>query len=365
MVAAFTLNNISWKRILLFLLIILVPNYLVMQVQLVGPVDDLVAIGTAIDLVIILPLAIYFLGFKKRVSWLALCAFIFWGLLLANWIIPAEADRYLTYFNKSVIVLEVSVILLEAVLLIAIIKRIPLLIKNYHEEKERHYHFLISLSAATERTFTFKNEKLNKFKLILRILATDIAAVYYSLFSWRKKAPALENGRTFTFHKDGGYQGVFFMLVHAMVLEVIAVHILVAQVSHVAAWILTLFDVYALLFIIADYQAIRLSPVVVDDRGIHFQKGVRQYGFIEWEKINAIRKNEKSPKEVAKDRESISLALNGMEPEPVPYVLDLTKPVEIRQLFGFKKVIRSIYVRMDQPHLFHETINEHLKKRGC
>ncbi|KAB8130736.1 hypothetical protein F9U64_13980 [Gracilibacillus oryzae] len=363
MVGTFPVNNIDWKRIIIFLLIILVPNYLVMQVQLVGPVDDLVGIGTAIDLVIILPLAIYFLGFKKRVSWLVLCAFIFWGLLLANWMIPNEADGYLTYFNYSVIMLEAAVILVEVILFIAIVRRMPRLIQSYHTEKKQHYHFLSSFSVAIVKTFTFKNKHINKFQLILRVFATDIAAIYYSLFSWRKKAPVADSGHTFTFHKDGGYQGVFFMLVHAMVLEVIAVHILVSQVSHVAAWILTFFDIFALLFIIADYQAIRLSPVVLDEKGLHFQKGIRQYGFITWEQISELRKNEKSPKETAKDRESISLALHGLEQEPIPYVIELNEPVEIRQLFGLKKIIRSIYFKMDQSHLFFETVTDYLAKR--
>ncbi|MFC4402588.1 hypothetical protein [Gracilibacillus xinjiangensis] len=363
MVGSFAITNINWKRIIIFLLLALIPNYLIMQVQLVGPVDDLVGIGTAIDLVIILPLAIYFLGFKKRVPLLVLFAFIFWGMLLANWIIPREADGYLTYFNYSVIILEAGIICLELFLFLAILKRLPLLLENYKKEKNHHYHFLISLSAAAERAFSFKNEKLNKFRLVIRFLVTDIAAIYYSLFSWRQKAPVLANGHTFTFHKDGGYQGIIFMLVHAMILEVVAVHILVAQFSHVAAWILTIFDVYALLFIIADYQAIRLSSIVLDEKGIHFQKGVRQYGFIKWGQISEIRKNDKSPKEAAKDRESISLALHGIEQEPIPYVLQLNEPVEIHQLFGFKKSIKSIYVKLDQPHLFNERINDYLEKR--
>jgi hypothetical protein len=60
-----------------------------------------------------LPLALYFFGFKKRVSWLVLCAFVFWGLLLSNWMIPNEADAFLTYFNHSVILLEAGIILFE------------------------------------------------------------------------------------------------------------------------------------------------------------------------------------------------------------------------------------------------------------
>ncbi|MCP3738043.1 hypothetical protein [Rossellomorea sp. BNER] len=363
MVVSFSLNEIAWKRIILFLFLIIIPNYLVMQVQLVGPVDDMVGLGAAIDLVIILPLVLYFFGFKKRVSWLMLCAFVFWGLLLSNWIIPDEADAYLSYFNHSVIVIEAGVIVLELVLFVAIVKRFPFLIKNHRKEKNMHYHFLLSFSAAIQSTFSFRNERLNKFQFTLRILATDIAAIYYSLFSWRKRAPVMVQGqsRTFTFHKDGSYQGVFIMLVHAMVFEIVAVHVIVSNFSHTAAWILTGLDVYALLFIISDYQAIRLSPVVLDLKGIHFQKGIRQYGFVSWEQIKGVNENTKSPKEVDQDRKSIALALHGLEKDPVPYVIKLKEPVEIQQIFGFKKNIESIYLKMDDPHKFNETVSNYLK----
>ncbi len=364
MTAPFSFESIAWKRIMLLLSLILLPNYLVMQVQLVGPVDDLIGLCTALDLVIILPLVLYFFGFKKRVSWLVLCAFIFWGLLLANWMIPGEADGYLSYFNQSVIVLEAGVIVLELMLFAFLVKRFPLLFANYREEKQRYYHFLLSFSSAIQRTFSFKNERLNKFQFTLRILAIDIAAVYYSLFSWRKSPPVMEHGKghSFTFHKDGSYLGVFMMLVHAMVLEIIAVHIMVAQYSHTVAWLVTGLDIYTLLFIIADYQAIRLSPVVLDSTGIHFQKGIRQYGFVSWEKVSGIGKNEKSVKEVNQDRRSVSLALHGLEKEPIPYVIQLQEPVEIRQIFGFKKTIHTLYVKMDEGHTFYETVAAYIKK---
>ena len=362
---SFSFHTIAWKRIVFFLLLILVPNYLIMQVQLVGPIDNMNGLATTLDLVIILPLILYFFGFKKRMSWLVLCAFMFWGLLLANWMIPNEADAYLSYFNHSVIVVEAGVIVVELFFFIAIVKRLPLLLENHKEKKNMHYHFLLSFSAAIQSTFIFQNEKLNKFQFTLRILATDIAAIYYSLFSWRKNAPILKQGqgRTFTFHKDGSYQGIFLMIVHAMLLEIVAVHVMVAQFSHIAAWIFTGLDIYALLFIISDYQAIRLSPVVLDSYGIHFQKGIRQYGFISWEQVGGVYENNKTTKEVEKDRTSITLALHGLEKEQIPYVVKLNEDVQIHQIFGFKKKIRSIYVKMDEPHEFNKTVCTYLNEQ--
>jgi hypothetical protein len=251
--------------------------------------------------------------------------------------------------------MEAALISFELILFLMIAKRIPVLIRNYKSQKAEHYHFLSSLSAAIQQTFTFRNKHLNKFEMGFRVLATDIAAIYYSLFSWRKKT---EQG--FTFHKDGGYLGVFFMLVHAMLIEIIAVHLMVAQYSHLAAWIITALDVYALLFIISDYQAIRLSPVIMDKKGIHFQKGIREYGCVPWDKIDGLYKND----ELA-GKESVELAFHGLEKEPAPYVIQLKETVEVRKVFGLKKQIRTVFVKMDDPQAFKETFdiyNDYIEK---
>ncbi|GMB08138.1 hypothetical protein EDD69_109105 [Thermolongibacillus altinsuensis] len=68
------------------------------------------------------------------------------------------------------------------------------------------------------------------------------------------------------------------------------VHILVMQWSDIAAWIVTFFDVYFLLFLIADYRAITLSPVVLTEDKMHVQMGIRSFLELEYSNIEAIRR---------------------------------------------------------------------------
>jgi len=353
--AAISLKEIAWKRILFFLLLILIPNYLLMQVQITGWVSHSLGLATAIDLTICLPLIIYFFGFRKRVSILVLIGCMFCGLLLANWMIPNEADGYLSYFNNSFIALEAGIIASEVFIFIIVLKKLPLFIKKIKKEQKNHFHFLLSFSAAIRETFSFENKKLNKFQLVFRILATDISAVYYSLFSWKKKPPIMQNdeGKTFTMHKDGAYLGVFFMLVHAMAIEIVGVHMIIAQFDTILAWVVTVLDIYLLLFIIADYQAIRLSPVVVDSKGLHFQKGIRQYGFVPLNVIQEINENTKSIEEIKQDKKGFSLAIQGIEKERIPHVIELKKPIKVYQFFGYSKKVESIYIKVDDVHEFN------------
>lgn len=153
------------------------------------------------------------------------------------------------------------------------------------------------------------------------------------------------------------------MIVHAMLIEVVAIHFLVMQFSYTIDWIVTAIDIYALLFIIADYQSIRLSPVVVDSKGIHFQKGIRLFGCIDWKDIKNISKNTKTMKEIQKDNKGIAIALHGLEMEKsIPYVISLNRPVEIYQFFGKRKKIEHIYIKMDEPQQFNEVIHSNIVK---
>jgi hypothetical protein len=362
MSATLSIKRIAWKRVLFFMLLIFVPNLLIMQGGIAGPVNDILGLGTAIDLVLVLPLVIFFFGFRKRGSFFILFAFMLGGLLLANWIIPSEADTYLTYFNYPIIAVEASIITFELFLFVTVLRKLPSFMKNFKREQKKHFHFLLSFSQAILHTFSFEKNRLHKLQFILRVLATDIAAIYYSLLSWKKKAPILNktHAHTFTFHKNGAYLGVFFMIVHAMLIEIVAVHLLVAQFSHTIAWIVTMLDIYALLFIIADYQAIRLSPVIVDREGLHFQKGIRLYGFISFQDILEISENTKDIKETEKDQKGISLALHGLEKEETPYVIKLNKPVEVYTYFGKRKNIESIYIKMDEGKQFVEYLSERI-----
>ena len=361
---AFSLREIAWKRILFFLLLVFIPNYLLMQVQIAGWISHDLALVTIIDLTIFLPLMIYFFGFRKRVSILVLLGSMFCGLLLANLIIPIEAGRYLSYFNYSFFALEAAAIALELFIIILILKKLPLFVKSCKKEQEKHYHFLLSFSIAIKGAFSFKNENLNKIQLIFRIIATDISAIYYSLFTWRKSPPLLKagKGKTFTMHKDGAYLGVFFMLVHAMVIEIVGVHMIIAQFDTVLAWVVTVLDIYLLLFIVADYQAIRLSPLVVDSKGLHFQKGIRQYGFVPFNVIQDIHENRKSIEEIKQDKRGFTLAIQGFEKERIPYVIKLKKPIKVYQFFGYSKKVESIYVKTDDSHKFNLSIHEQITK---
>jgi hypothetical protein len=355
MVQAKYLHLISWKALAIALLLIVLPNFLLFKIEVIGPVTPLMTIGSVLDLAIILPLVFYFFVFKSKPSFIIFIPMSFAGLFLVNWLVPDYADHYLNKINKSVILIEGSLILFELLLIVFILKRLPMLKHKVRNEQNNYYHFLRSFIEASKETFSFRFKKLNQYQNMLRFLSTDLAVFYYVFFSWRKnKSVSKQSVDRFTYHLNGEYLGIFIMLIHALTIEIIAVHLLVMQYSHLLAWIVTLFDIYALMFIIADYQAIRQSPIIMDNKAIHIQKGLRFHAAIPYEKIDVIQKNERSENEIRKDKLAIDLTLNGLEKKTPQFEMILKEPILAYTVFGIKKKINCLYITVDEPSKFSE-----------
>ena len=70
--------------------------------------------------------------------------------------------------------------------------------------------------------------------------------------------------------------------------------------------------------------------------------------------------NKKSPEEVKQHRGSVELALHGLEREQLPFVIELNRPIEINQVFGFKKSVERLYVKVDEPYEFRDKFIHYL-----
>jgi hypothetical protein len=349
------LHSISWKALIIALVLIVLPNFLLFKVELIGAVTPLMTLGSVLDLAIILPLVFYFFVFKSKPSFILFIPMSFAGLFLVNWLVPDYADDYLNKINKSVILIEGSLIIFELLLIFFILKRLPMLKHKVRDKQNNYYHFLRSFIEASKETFSFRFKKLNQYQNMLRFLSTDLAVFYYVFFSWRKKkGEQIQAADRFTYHLNGEYLGIFIMLIHALTIEIIAVHLLVMQYSHLLAWIVTLFDLYALLFIIADYQAIRQSPIIMDNKAIHIQKGLRFHAVIPYEMVDVIKKNERSESEIRKDKLAIDLTLNGLEKKTPQFEMILKEPILAYTIFGIKKKIKHLYITVDEPSTFSE-----------
>ncbi|MCD5325831.1 MULTISPECIES: hypothetical protein [Pontibacillus] len=345
---------VAWFRLFLIMGLVLLPNLLVQKFELAGTVTSGAVWGTAVDLLIVFPLACYFFVLRRRPSLIVFVPLMFAGLMALNWIVPDYAREHLWWINRSLIVVEASIIFIELLLFIWVIRYLPVIRRSIREARSSYYHLSMSTVKGIEKAFANVTGRRKTMQRVLGFLITDLSAFYYVFAGKREDVKRYTTAPVFSYHKNSEYLGVFIMIVHGLLIEIIGVHFLVSQWSHTAAWIVTLLDIYALIFVVADYQAIRKSPIILDHKGIHIQKGLRFFTFIPYESIQDIHQTTVTAKECEKDKEAVSLTLPSLETQPPQWTIQLEEPVDVRLVFGLSKKVERIHITVDEPNCFLE-----------
>ncbi len=96
------------------------------------------------------------------------------------------------------------------------------------------------------------------------LCATETTMWYYLLASWRKDTFP-HDFQAFTYHKSTGFLALVGFIVAFGLVEIIAIHLLVAQWSVIAAVLLDVLSLYALAYIIANARAVVINPILVGD----------------------------------------------------------------------------------------------------
>ncbi|MFT4415851.1 hypothetical protein ACLM5H_18485 [Fredinandcohnia humi] len=342
----------SKKSIYIFALLaaaILSTNYMVMSYQIIAPVTDMMIIATLFDLTIVLPLFFYILVVRNRFSLITLLPVTIAGFWYAYFIVPHHDLAVFNYVKYGIYVIEGLFILIELALAIFLLRKIPTLIKNFRHRKEIDFYYPTILRNSFNETFGQK-----KFS---NILVFDFSIFYYGFFVWKKKWVHREYIQDFTIHTNTGYFGVFIMLVHAMLIEVIGVHFLIAQWSTIAAWIFTAFDIYALLWIIADYHAVRLSPIVINDGRLFAQVGVRRSIEVDLDNIKSIQPTSTDKKIRRTEKNSFAITLPNFFEEDPQFEIELNEPTIAYLPFGIERDITKLYVTVDDKQKFYQYLS--------
>ena len=107
---------------------------------------------------------------------------------------------------------------------------------------------------------------------LIDVILTECKLIYYAFLSWREKVPTGKS--VYSYHKKTGAIGVYIMIIHATAIESIGFHYLLHQWNPVIAWILLILNVYAMIYFIAEIQAIRKNPLVVTEEQVIIQIGL-------------------------------------------------------------------------------------------
>lgn len=292
------------------------------------------SIGLTLDLVLLAPL-LYFLAIRKtKISKLSIIPIFILCTFLASKILPIEHQGLLNLTKWLLFPIEIFVL----GYFIIQVKRIRSKFST-HEKKEQSFLETLQLSL----------EEVMGKSIVSRLFTSEISLFYYCLFAWRNPLEVPENTTGFTLHKRAAYGmivGVFFFII---LIETLAMHLLIAQWSNTIAWVLSALSVYSLLFLFADYIAIRKRLTYFTNHQLHLNIGIRWRAIIKRQNIKSIQLK---PGHLQAQEGLLRGELFGS-----PNVLiEFIHPVEFTGYYGIKKQVKLLTLSVDEAKQFSSCI---------
>ncbi len=289
---------------------------------------DAVSAGLLVDLLVTVPLAFYWLA-VRRAGWPArtLIPVFLFSLTGAALVLPDQREMLKRLSEILSIPAEIGLVAWITV---------------------RTARSLRSTSGTEDMLERLREaaREILPARRVAEAIAFEMAVLYYSLFSWRRRPKTSPGTQAFTYHRTSGYGALGFAFLIATLAEAIPVHILVARWSPGAAWFLTALAAYGLFWFLADYRATRLRPILLDEETLSIRTGLRWTIRIPRAHIVAIHK--KAPKSEP--------FLRATLPMMKPLWIELTEPVTAQGPYGIQKQARWISVAVDDAKAFHEAI---------
>jgi hypothetical protein len=275
-----------------------------------------VEFGAALDVAITVP-ALYLLlivraGLAPAIS--AAPLFLL-GLLRATWLVPGFA---------------IARPLLSAVAEIAI--GTLLLVRVRRGLRAPHHGDLLELMESAAR-------EIVPSRRVAAVLAGELAVFWYAFASWRRAPDVPRGARAFTLHRQSGVATLFGFLAGVSLIEAALVHLLVAQWSVTAAWVLTCLSVYGALWLAAVARSFVLRPLLVTADEIVLRAGLLWTVRIPFSSITTER-----PGALCDLRVPILADPN--------VVLRLAEPAIARGVYGISRKVTTVEIGLDDPSAF-------------
>ncbi len=333
------MTKVSLARPYLWLAIILVfflsVEYWIVQSIYFGKRPELISIGVAIDLTLGIPALFYFLLVRPRkYSLLILFPVFLISLAIATVMIPSGNQHFLTSEKKIVPLFEI-------VLIAYVISKISKVRKRYRELKVREYFFLDSVRQAVSDVFN-DNKAVN-------ILLTELLLMYLAFSGWFLKfdSERIEHP-AFTYHRKSSYSTILGVMIVLLCIETTAFHLIVLHWSRTVAIIMTGLSFYSLLWLIGDFNAIRLQPVLIKDDNIQMRIGLRWKATIPISAISSVDIGSGPPRNT---KGYVRASVLGAR-----VVLNLNQPFPVQGLFGMVRHPSRIGLSIDDTDRFRDEI---------
>ncbi|PEV13307.1 hypothetical protein COJ67_00050 [Bacillus thuringiensis] len=331
--------------------LIMLSNYLLYALPIVPAAPKEVVLGSLLDCMFVIPIITYFFIIRKRYSLTYIVPVVIAGYIFARFIIPSDYLQDFSYVSYIIVAGEIAFVCLELFLLYKIVRKLPTIIKKYKEYKSEYSSFSYAIDAAFDATM-----KRNK---LIDIIVTECKLIYYAFLSWREKVP--EGEYVYSYHKKTGAIGVYIMIIHATLIESIGFHYLLHQWNPVIAWILLILNVYAMIYFIAEIQAMRKNPLIVTEEQVIIQIGLGKKIVIPFTQIDNIAFYKDELLTAKEGKQVLDATVMEFIKEPATFEITLKEPVKAQLLYGLSKTVSRVHLNVDEERKFYDAVKEKLK----
>ena len=293
-------------------------------------INDALAFGISIDLVITVPVVYLLLIRRTTVPNTTVVPMMVLGLFLGTHFLPPEEQTYLALFKTWALpIIELGVLLYVAYTFRTVAR----------ETRVRN--------ALTVDFFTALKEACFKVlpKPVAIPFAIEVAVFYYGFVLWkRRKLQANE----FTYHRSSGTGALLIVVIGIVGAETFVFHLLLARWSQLAAWIFTSLGIYSAIQLFGFLKSMTKRPISIDGNQLNLRYGMMNETAI---RLDAIASVELSSKDIIIDKRTRKLSLLGpLETHNV--IIRLNQENTLHGLYGTKKTYQTIAFYVDDAARF-------------
>lgn len=290
------------------------------------------------DLLVLVPMLYLGLFWRDRRRALAgMATLAVAGLVFADWIMPPESRHWLGPLQTGRNLLIAAFVAGEIVLA-AGLARLTLGLLREGVDPEQ------AIARALDARFGDG--------AVARVLAFEVRMWFYALFASPARALAYAGDEHFSCHAKDGHasnQQGFLLLV---LIELPIAHLLLALIWHsTAAWIVTAFSAWGLVFLLGEYRATLRRPISLDADTLYLRYGLSAELQLPIDRIAIARPH---AARVARRTEG---TLRYCEAGVPNVCLVVEPPISAPGLLGDSRPIREIYLGVDAPARFLDRLD--------
>lgn len=188
--------------------------------------------------------------------------------------------------------------------------------------------------------------------MVERALSSELTLMYFALASWRRPPHVPPGATAFTYHKKSGIVGLLSAVLGAAVVELFVVHLLVHTRAPRIAWTLAALSALGIVWLVGFIRALVLRPVLVTDGDLVVRAGAA------WtlEVPRAAIERVDGGRIVSAPSKRAPEHLQGTPVAQPNLLVTLRQPLEARGLYGRRKLVRTVSMRLDEPERFRAVL---------